>query len=146
VVQRWATHRGTDPAAADHLGLALLALVGIPVLLTDCAGLLRRRRWIRFWWYPLIPAVEAVVVTIIMLVALNGQGHAIGGLPVDPGRHRAEVGVDAPVGRQVQGRVEQLSIQLGTRQAPSTALTQDIQYRFDVLHYAYLPESWCPIT
>ena len=30
------------------------------------------------------------------------HGHAIGGLPVDPGRHRSLVGVHAPIGHHVQ--------------------------------------------
>ncbi len=66
--------------------------------------------------------------------------HAVSGFPVGPGRHGAVVGVDTSVGHQVQARVEQLSIQLGTRQTTFAALTQDIQYRFGVLHYAYLPD------
>jgi hypothetical protein len=65
--------------------------------------------------------------------------HAISGFPVDPRRHRAVVGVDTTVGHQVQARVEQLPIQLSTRQTTPAALTQDIQYRFGALHYAYLP-------
>ena len=81
----------------------------------------------------------ALVTHRIDDAADRAHGHAISGLPVDPRRHRAVVGVDAPVGHQVQVRVEQLPIQLGTRQAPPTALTQDIQHRFGALHYAYLP-------
>lgn len=49
------------------------------------------------------------------------------------------VGVDPPVGQQIQLRVEQLPIQLLTRQLPPAAPTQDTQHRFGVLHFAYLP-------
>ena len=38
--------------------------------------------------------------------------HAVGGLPVCPWRHRAVVGVDAPVGQLKQAEVEQLPVQL----------------------------------
>ena len=61
------------------------------------------------------------------------------GFRCDPGRHRAVVGVDAPVGQQIQLRVEQLPIQLIQRQATPASLAQDIQHRSGVLHYAYLP-------
>src|SRR6185312_6173796 len=74
------------------------------------------------------------------------QRHAVRGLPGGPGRHRALVGVDAPVGQQIQLRVEQLPVQLCQRQAAPAALTQDTQHRFGVLHYAYLPASKCPVT
>ena len=74
------------------------------------------------------------------------QRHAVHGFPVDPGRHRSMVGVDTPVGQQIQLRVEQLSIQLIARQATPAAFTEDTQYRFGVLHYAYLPALRCPIT
>jgi hypothetical protein len=67
------------------------------------------------------------------------QGHAVRGFLADPGRHRALVGVDAPVGQQIQLRVEQLSIQLVTRQPSLAALTQDTQHRLGALHSAYLP-------
>ena len=49
------------------------------------------------------------------------------------------VGVEAPVGQQIQIRVEQLSVQFVQRQAAPAALTQDTQHRFGALHYAYLP-------
>src|SRR5664279_3492655 len=67
------------------------------------------------------------------------HGHAVHGFPCDPGRHRTLVGVDPPVGQQIQLRVEQLPIQLPTRQMPPAAVTQDTQHRFGVLHFAYLP-------
>ncbi len=35
-------------------------------------------------------------------------------------------------------RVEQLTVQLVTRQATPAAITEDIQYSFGALHYAYL--------
>jgi uncharacterized membrane protein YdfJ with MMPL/SSD domain len=41
-----------------------------------------------------------------------GHGHAIRGFRVRTWGHRSLVGVDAPVGQQIQLRVEQLSIQL----------------------------------
>src|SRR5439155_10543705 len=64
--------------------------------------------------------------------------HAVGGLPVCPWRHRAVVGVDAPVGQLKQAEVEQLPVQLCARQAAPAAVTEDIQHSFGVLHYAYL--------
>ena len=69
------------------------------------------------------------------------QRHAVRGFRVGSGRHRSLVGVDAPVGQQVQLRVEQLPIQLIARQAAPAAFTEDIQDRFGALHYAYLPAS-----
>jgi hypothetical protein len=69
------------------------------------------------------------------------QRHAVHGLRAGPGRHRTLIGVDTPVGQQVQLRVEQLSIQLIQRQATPAAFTQDTQHRFGVLHFAYLPIS-----
>src|SRR5439155_20975931 len=48
-------------------------------------------------------------------------------------------GVDAPVGQQIQVRVEQLPVQPLHRQATPAAITQDIQHCSGVLHYAYLP-------
>ena len=74
------------------------------------------------------------------------QRHAVRGLPGGPRRHRALVGVDPPVGQQIQLRVEQLPVQLLQRQAAPAALTQDTQHRFGALHYAYLPASKCPVT
>jgi hypothetical protein len=64
--------------------------------------------------------------------------HAIHGFLGDPGCHRFLVGVDAPVGQQIQLRVEHLSIQLVTRQTTPAAFAEDTQYRFSALHYAYL--------
>jgi len=66
------------------------------------------------------------------------QGHAVHGLLHGPGCHRSLVGVDAPVGQQIQLRVEHLSIQLVTRQTTPAAFAEDTQYRFSALHYAYL--------
>jgi hypothetical protein len=66
------------------------------------------------------------------------QRHAIHGLLRDPGRHRALVGVNTPVGQQIQLRVEQLPIQLLTRQTCSATFTQDTEHRFGALHFAYL--------
>src|SRR5260370_12538447 len=43
------------------------------------------------------------------------------------------VGVDAPVGHEIQVRVEQLPVQFVTRQATPPAFTEDIQYRFGAL-------------
>ena len=56
------------------------------------------------------------------------------------------VGVQTPVGHQIQVRVEQLPIHLIARQATPTAFTEDIKNRFGVLHYAYLPAFDCPVT
>src|SRR5512144_1588726 len=75
-----------------------------------------------------------------------GQRHAVHGLPVGPWRHRPMVGVQPPVSQQVQIRVEQLPVQLLTRQAAPATLTPDIQHRFGALHYAYLPVLRYPVT
>jgi hypothetical protein len=44
-----------------------------------------------------------------------GLRHAVSGLPVCPGRHRAMVSVDAPVGQLIQAGVEQLPVQFCAR-------------------------------
>jgi hypothetical protein len=75
-----------------------------------------------------------------------GQRHAVRGFRVGSGRHRPLVGVDAPVGQQIQLRVEQLSIDPFQRQTLPAAFTEDIQNRFGVLHYAYLAALRCPAT
>jgi hypothetical protein len=75
-----------------------------------------------------------------------GHCHAVRGFRVGSGRHRSFVGVDAPVGQQVQLRVEQLSIDPFQRQAAPAAFTEDIQDRFGALHYAYLAALRCPAT
>ena len=49
------------------------------------------------------------------------------------------VGVQTPVGQQIQMRVEQLPVQFVARQATPSARTEDTQHRFGVLHCAYLP-------
>jgi hypothetical protein len=53
------------------------------------------------------------------------QRHAVHSLASDPRRHRPVVRVDAPVGHQVQLRIEQLSIQPFKWQSSFTALTDD---------------------
>src|SRR5262249_1346515 len=65
-------------------------------------------------------------------------GHAVRGLTVSPRRHRPLVGVDAPVGHQVQVLVEHLSVELIARQAFPAALAEDFKHHFGFLHYAYL--------
>ena len=72
--------------------------------------------------------------------------HTVRGFRVDSGGHRSLVGVDAPIGQQVQLRVEQLSIDPFQRQAAPAAFTEDIQDRFGVLHYAYLAALGRPAT
>jgi hypothetical protein len=52
-------------------------------------------------------------------------------------RRRALIGIGAPVGQQTPLPVEQLPVQLLTRQATPAALTQDIQHRFGALHDTY---------
>ena len=74
------------------------------------------------------------------------QRHAIRGFRVGSGRHRSFVGGDAPVGQQIQLRVEQLPVQLIQRQAAPAAFTEDIQHPFGVLHYAYLQVFGSPVT
>src|SRR5919201_5052260 len=66
------------------------------------------------------------------------QGHAIRSLSADPRSHCTRVGVQPLVGQQIQLWVEQLSVQPLQRQAAPAALTEDTQYRFGVLHFAYL--------
>ena len=66
------------------------------------------------------------------------HGHVVCGFLCRSRSHRPLVRVDAPIGQQVQLRIEQLSIQLIARQAFPTAFTEDTQYRFGVLHFAYL--------
>ena len=53
------------------------------------------------------------------------HGHAVGGFFCRPLGHRPLVGVDAPVGQQVQLHVEELSVQLATWQAFPTTFTED---------------------
>ena len=69
------------------------------------------------------------------------QRHAVCGLPAGPRGHRTMVGVDAPVGQQIQVRVEQLPVEPFHWQATPAAITQDIQHCSGVLHYAYLPAT-----
>ena len=56
------------------------------------------------------------------------------------------VGVQTPVGQHIQVRIEQLPVQLVARQATPAAFTEDIQYRFGVLHCADLPAFEYPVT
>lgn len=74
------------------------------------------------------------------------HGRAVRGFWCGAGCHRPVVGVDPPVRQQIQLRVEQLSIQLGTRQTLPAAFAEDTKYRFGVLHFAYVPVLRCPIT
>jgi hypothetical protein len=81
----------------------------------------------------------------VALVAHRGDdrldpchGHAVRGLLGGSRGHRAVVGVDTPVGQQIQLRVEQLPIQFLDRQATPAAFTKDTQNHFGVLHFAYL--------
>src|ERR1035438_7081703 len=93
-------------------------------------------------WFESIPLVTQSVNDPVDLP----QCHAVRGFRVGSGRHRSFVGVDAPVGQQIQLRVEQLPIQLIQRQTLPAAFTEYTQYRFGVLHYAYLPVIRCPVT
>src|SRR6478672_2757996 len=65
-------------------------------------------------------------------------GHAVRGLTIGPRRHRPLVGVDAPVGRQVQVLIEHLPVELVARQALPAALAEDVKHHVGFLHYAYL--------
>jgi len=67
------------------------------------------------------------------------HGHAVRGFSVGPGCHRPLVGVDVPVGHQVQAGVEQLPVQFIARQASPTAFTEDTQHRFGVLQFRIPP-------
>lgn len=69
----------------------------------------------------------------------SSQAHPVGCLPVDPGRHRSAVGVDAPVGHQEQLFAEQLPIQPFQRQTASAPVAQDTEHCVSALHFAYLP-------
>jgi hypothetical protein len=64
--------------------------------------------------------------------------HSVGCVPINPGRHRAVVGVDTSVGHQKQLFVEQLPIQPFQGTATPSPVAQDIEHRVGVLHYAYL--------
>src|SRR3954454_570079 len=66
--------------------------------------------------------------------------------PSGPGVMAPLVGVQTPVGEQIQLRVEQLPIQSFQRQAAPSAFTQDIQYSCGLTHHAHLPAFECPIT
>lgn len=72
-----------------------------------------------------------------MMASIFLLGHAVHGLVRGPGCHRALVGVDVPVGQQVQLLVEHLAIQLIARQTVPASIVEDAQYRVGVLHYAY---------
>src|SRR5262245_51119593 len=74
------------------------------------------------------------------------QGHAVRGLTCDPWRHRPVVRVDAPIGHQLQLRIEQWSIQPFEWQSSFTALADDVRHRFGALHYACLPSPDTSIT
>jgi hypothetical protein len=65
-------------------------------------------------------------------------GHAVSGFLAGPWRHRPLVGVDVPVGQQVQFLVEQLPVQLRARQAFPAALAENAQHHFGWLHCASL--------
>src|SRR6267378_94319 len=65
-------------------------------------------------------------------------GHAVGGFRAGPRRHRPLVGVDVPVGQQVQIPVEHLPVQLRERQALPAALAENAKHHFGFLHFAYL--------
>jgi hypothetical protein len=67
--------------------------------------------------------------------------HAVRGFPGDPRRHRPLVGVDAPIGQQIQLRAEQKPVQPFQRQAAPAALTEDTQHCLGIPHLAYLPVS-----
>ena len=122
----------------------------------DFADELVRPRWqtkrallpVLLWDVDALDGLEPVaLVTQRVDDALDlAQRHAVRGFRVGSGRHRSLVGVDPPVGQQIQLRVEQLPIQLIQRQATPAAFTEDIQDRFGALHYAYLPVFGCPVT
>src|ERR1039458_1540788 len=65
-------------------------------------------------------------------------GHAVSGFLASPRRHRPLVGVDVPVGQQVQFPVEHLPVKLLARQALPAALADNAQYHFGFLHCASL--------
>ena len=65
-------------------------------------------------------------------------GHAVGGFRAGPRRHRPLVGVDVPVGQQVQVLVEHLPVKLRERQALPAALAENAKYHCGFLHCASL--------
>ena len=73
-------------------------------------------------------------------------GHAVCGLCAGPGRHRSLVGVDAPVGQQVQLRLNICRYSSFTRQAAPAALTEDTQHRFGVSALRIPPGLRIPVT
>ena len=85
--------------------------------------------------------VAATTTAVIGLVAGGAVWSSVI-VEVEPGLEGSLAfvagGVDAAVGQQVQLRVEQLPVKLIQRQSLPAALTEDTQYRFGVLHFAYL--------
>src|SRR5260370_41649432 len=65
-------------------------------------------------------------------------GQSSGGFPADSGRHRSLVGVDFPVGGQVQFPVEHLPVKLRARKTLPAALAENAKHHFGCLHSAYL--------
>src|SRR5690348_8186067 len=67
--------------------------------------------------------------------------HAVDGFWGRTRCHGALVGVQAPIGTQIQLRVVEERVYPLQRQSSSAAVANDGQYRFSVLHSAYLP-TW----
>src|SRR3978361_2321967 len=73
---------------------------------------------------------------MIWLILSSDMPSAVSSLA--PGRHRPLVGVDVPVGQQVQFLVGQLPVQLRARQALPAAFAENAQHHFGWLHCASL--------
>src|SRR6266852_1838259 len=90
-------------------------------------------------WQPLPGRTEAVALGAHRLDDLVDLvlGHAVRGLRAGPGCHHAMVGVDLPVGQQIQVEVEHLPVQFVARQAAPASFTEDTQHRLGTLHFAF---------
>ena len=84
--------------------------------------------------------------TASMMRLDRAQPHAVEGLPVDPGRHRALVGVNPTVGEQIQLRVEQLPIQpsSGRPRLPRSRRTSSTVSALCITHTSRLLGSASP--
>ena len=124
---------------ADHLADQLVrprgqpegAELAIPLGNVDAAG--------RGEPVPLVPHQPDDLVDLVL-------GHAVGGFLCRPGRHRPLVGVDVPVGGQVQIPVAHLPVKLRERQALPAALAENAKYHCGFLHFACLMAPYRPVA
>src|ERR1700722_5276784 len=101
-----------------------------PVLLRD-VGAARRREPVLFLPHQLRDLFDLFL------------GHSVSGFPAGPRCHCSLVGVDFPVGQQVQILVEHLPVKLRARQAFPSAPAENAPYPFGFLHCASLVALRC---